>query len=359
MDIEFVKHVLVLPILNLFAGYILYGIAGKECQSFGRLCDYILLAAVFQAAISLAMFVSPELSNSIDSLFIYDERMEERHETLTHRLIGIGQAFWGAGINYGMDILILAILPDVKGSFINKYKILYWFTAAIIVLAGVLSARTFFISFLFLALYFVLMRKNVFVTIVNSYKYILIIPLFLLLYQVMQNKLGALRFQEVESFTFEIFNNYEETGELESGSTNMLEGMYQILPTTTKTWAVGDGKFMNEDGSYYMRTDIGYSRHIFFYGLLGLIPFLLVMLYVYKTCAHQYRNNAIKVFIWIVFLFELTLNFKALMSLSPYWGLFLTWGVLNRDKENEIIKNELIRRTNDRNEESIHIDSSL
>lgn len=359
LDIEFVKHVLLLPILNLFAGYILYAIVGKDGQSFGRLCDFILLAAVIQAVISFIMFVSPEMANSIDSLFKYDERMEERHETLTHRLIGIGQAFWGAGINYGIDLLILAVLPDVKGSFINKYKVLYWLTAAIIILAGILSARTFFISFIFLALYFVLMRKNIFITIVNSYKYILIIPLFLMFYQIMQSQLGVLRFREVESFTFEIFKNYEERGEIESGSTNMLEGMYQIVPTSTKTWAVGDGKFMNEDGSYYMRTDIGYSRQIFFYGLLGLIPFLFVLFFVYKTTAQQYRNNAINTFIWVLFLFELTLNFKALMSLSPYWGLFLTWGVMNRDRENELIKNELIRRTNNKNEDGISITSSV
>lgn len=353
LDIEFVKHVLLLPILNLFAGYVLFGIVGKDGQKFGRLCDYILLAAVVQALISFAMFISPEFSNSVDSLFKYDERMEERHQTLTHRLIGIGQAFWGAGINYGIDILILAVLPDVKGSFINKYKILYWLIAAIVVLAGILSARTFFISFIFLALYFVLMKKNIFVTIANSYKYILIIPIFLLFYQVIETQMGSLRFREVESFTFELFNNYEESGEIESGSTNMLEGMYEILPSTNKTWIVGDGKFMNDDGSYYMRTDIGYSRQIFFYGLVGLIPFLLVLLFVYRTCARQYQNKAIKNFIWVLFLFELTLNFKALMSLSPYWALFLTWGIMNRDKEIEYVKNELIKKTSKIHEESI------
>lgn len=359
LDVEFVKHVLILPILNLFAGYVLYAMVGKEGQTFGRLCDFILLAAVVQAVISLAMFVSPELSNSIDSLFRYDERMAERHETLTHRLIGIGQAFWGAGINYGIDLLILAVLPDVKGSFIYKYKILYWTITAVVILAGILSARTFFISFIFILLYFIFMKKNIFTMIINSYKYVLIIPLFIILYQIMQSQLGVLRFKEVESFTFEIFNNYEETGEIESGSTTMLEGMYQIVPTTTKTWVVGDGHFMNADGSYYMRTDIGYSRHIFFYGLLGLIPFLFVVLFVYRTCARQYRNRAIKVFIWVLFLFEITLNFKALMSLSPYWGLFITWGVMNRDREDQLLKNELIRRTTIKNEDDINTHSSI
>jgi hypothetical protein len=342
MDIEFVKHVLIIPILNLFAGLLLFEIVGKEGQTFGRLCDFILLAALLQALVSFAMFVSPELTDAVHSIIVYDERTEIRHETLTHRLMGIGQAFWGAGINYGVDMLILAVLPDVKGSFIYKYKVLYWTIAAIIILAGILSARTFFISFIFVFLYFVLMRKNIFVMIINSYKYILIIPLFFLFYQIMGSQLGALRFQDVKSFTFELFNNYEETGELESGSTDMLEDMYNIFPTTTKTWIIGDGKFKNEDGSYYMRTDIGYSRQIFFYGLIGLIPYWIIILCIYRLCVRQYRNSAIKLFLIVLFLFEMILNFKALASLSSYLGLFLAWGLMNMSKAQNIIKGKII-----------------
>ncbi|MBQ6064327.1 MAG: hypothetical protein IJK87_11990 [Prevotella sp.] len=345
MDIEYLKHVLILPILNLFAGYVLYSMVDKEDRSFGRLCDSILFVAVIQAFISFAMFLSPELTNTIHSMIEYNEGTEEKLETLTHRLMGVGQAFWGAGVNYGIDILILSVLPDVKGSIICKYKILYWSITAILLLAGIFSARTFFISFIFIALYFVLMKKNIFVTIVHSYKYILIIPIFLFLYHFLRVQLGT-KFEKVEAFTYELFNNYEESGEFESSSTNKLKNMYDILPSETKTWIIGDGKFKNDDGTYYMYTDVGYSRHIFFYGLIGLIPFLIVLLFVYKTCARQYHNHAIKTFIWILFLFELTLNFKALMSLSPYWGLFLAWGAMNRDKENELIKNELIRKSN-------------
>ena len=262
---------------------------------------------------------------------------------LTHRLMGLGQAFWGAGINYGVDILIITMLPDLKNSLIYKNKILYWSITAIIILAGILSARTFFISFLFVVLYFVLMRKNIIQTIINSYKYILIIPIFFFLYQMLESQLGALRFRAVESFVFELFNNYEETGEIESGSTNILKNMYSILPTSTKTWVIGDGHYQNPDGSYYMHTDIGHSRQIFFYGLIGLITYWLVLLYVYIICQRQYRLPAIKIFIWVFLLFEFILNFKAFATLSSYLGMFLAWGLMNRDKELEYIKSVLFK----------------
>ena len=340
-DVEFVKHVLIIPLLNYFGALLLYVIVGKEGHTFGRLCDYILMIALFQAIISFAMFISPELSNSIFSLIHYEQNVVDLHESLTHRLMGIGQAFWGAGINYGVDLLILAVLPDVKGSFINKYKILYWTIAAIIILAGILSARTFFISFIFVFLYFILMRKNIFTIIVNSYKYILIIPIFLFLYQFVETQMGT-RFEKVESHAYELFNNYEESGELESSSTNKLRNMYDIIPSETKTWIIGDGKFKNEDGSYYMYTDIGYFRQIFFYGLIGLFIFLIVVIYVYRKCIKQYTNPAIRIFLFLLLLFELTLNLKALAALTTYLGLFLAWGIMNRNKEHENVINKAI-----------------
>lgn len=341
-EVEFLKKIIFVPLLNYFGALILYLLVPKEERTFGRLCDYILAIALVQAIISFAMFITPGLRDSVFTLIHYDQNVVELHESLTYRLTGIGQAYWGAGINYGVDLLILTLLPDVKGSYIYEHKFLYWPITAIVILAGIFSARTFFISFIFVALYFVFMRKNIFSTIVNSYKYILIIPIFLLLYQYLGSNLGE-RFDRVESHAYELFNNYEESGELESSSTNKLRDMYEILPSETKTWIIGDGKFRNDDNTYYMHTDIGYFRQIFFYGLIGLFVYVLVVIYVYRKCVHQYTNPAIRTFLIIMMLFELTLNLKALITLTTYLGLFLAWGIMNRNKEHEILINrELI-----------------
>lgn len=342
-DIEFVKKVMIIPLLNYFGALILYELLDKKKRTFGRLCDYILILALFQAIVSFIMFIIPEFRNSVFSLIHYEQNVIDLHETLTHRLMGIGQAFWGAGINYGVDLLILTLLPDVKGSYIYEHKLLYWPITAIVIIAGIFSARTFFISFIFVALYFVLMKKNVFSTILNSYKYILIIPIFLVLYHFLETQLGT-RIDKVEEHAYELFNNYEESGELESSSTNTLRSMYEILPSETRTWVIGDGKFRNEDGSYYMHTDIGYFRQIFFYGLIGLFAFLIVVVYVYRKCIKQYTNPAIRTFLFIMLLFELTLNFKALTALTTYLGLFLAWGIMNKSKEHQnMINRDIIK----------------
>ena len=351
-DMEFIKHIIIIPLFNLFAGLFLYYLGRNYINSFGRLCDAILIVAVIQAVISLVMFINPEFNDFITSQMSLAEGYKTRLEELSHRLVGIGQAFFGAGINYGVDMLILTVLPDVKDSIIYKNKLLYWTTASLLILAGLLSARTFFISFIFVVLYFILMRKNIFLIIVNSYKYILIIPLFLFFYSTLQEELGSYRFSQIESFSFELFENYEETGELESTSTNRLRDMYDVIPETYKTWLVGDGCYMNEDGSYYKRTDIGYFRQIFYYGLIGLIVYLIVTIYVYLKTIHQYKNSAIKVFIILLLLFELSLNLKGIASLGMYTGLFLAWGVMMRNHELDEQKKIIINNYINNNEEN-------
>ena len=51
---------------------------------------------------------------------------------------------------------------------------------------------------------------------------------------------------------------------------------------------------------------------------------------------------AIKIFLCVLFLFEATLNFKALASLSSYLGLFLAWGLMNMHQAHELLKEKMI-----------------
>ena len=70
---------------------------------------------------------------------------------------------------------------------------------------------------------------------------------------------------------FELFINYSQSGKLESDSTNHLSEMY-VYPDNLKTWILGDGRFIAEDGMhYYKGTDVGYLRILFFMGLFGLL----------------------------------------------------------------------------------------
>jgi hypothetical protein len=68
---------------------------------------------------------------------------------------------------------------------------------------------------------------------------------------------------------FELYTYYNETGSIGSQSTTAISSMVYI-PDAMQTWLIGDGQFFSADG-FYQDTDIGFSRIIFFGGLIGLL----------------------------------------------------------------------------------------
>lgn len=77
-----------------------------------------------------------------------------------------------------------------------------------------------------------------------------------------------------------------ENGELSFGDSgnDLVDNMY-FLPSDDATILIGDGKYSNGDGSYYMHTDAGFMRNMLFYGVLGsvclygMLGILFFMLY--------------------------------------------------------------------------------
>ena len=119
--------------------------------------------------------------------------------------------------------------------------------------------------------------------------------------------------QKLLRFGFEAFFNYFQTGKFETHSTNMLsDGL--IFPNNFKTWIIGDGYMASgsndpyyigpADYGFYMNTDAGYSRFIFYFGLSGLLTFMLFFVNVCIVCSQKSRNAS------ILFIAILILNFS-------------------------------------------------
>ena len=105
-----------------------------------------------------------------------------------------------------------------------------------------------------------------------------------------------------------------------------------ICPESLKTWIIGDGYFegaandMNYIGdarmtSFYMWTDIGYLRLIFYFGLLGLTSFIIYFIKCALCCINRFKDCK------MLFLLALLLNFiiwfKVSTDLFQFFALFL------------------------------------
>ena len=83
-----------------------------------------------------------------------------------------------------------------------------------------------------------------------------------------------------------------------------------IFPETIQTWIIGDGYWNNPYGSgYYMHTDVGYLRLIYYFGLVGLFVYLLMQVSIIKNSFEQ------KLLIYTIFLYLLVLNLKGFTDL--------------------------------------------
>lgn len=210
--------------------------------------------------------------------------------------------------------------------FTSTQIIFLAFKFLLILVVGMMMARTTLIGGL-LGLMLILFPKDLKLSIVMFRKRlsfllcILIIPIVLILILFfMFPKIGE-SIQPLFNFAFEIFINYFEKGSAESASTNRLQEMY-IFPQDMKTWIIGDGLWSAPDGSgYYMHTDVGYLRLIYYFGLVGLFVYLLMQFVAIRTVFKNYNLSII--FYLTVFTYLLILNLKGFADLLSF--MFLFW----------------------------------
>ena len=107
-------------------------------------------------------------------------------------------------------------------------------------------------------------------------------------------------------FGFEGFFNLVEDGYWHTASNDVLYSMY-VFPDNPKTWIIGDGYFIGQSsdpnymGNYldgfYMGTDVGYLRFIYFFGITGLAFFCALILYSGGLCYKYYSKDRLLILI--------------------------------------------------------------
>ena len=151
----------------------------------------------------------------------------------------------------------------------------------------------------------------------------------------------SIQFQEMMRFAFEGFFNYFEEGEWSTDSTAKLETMY-VWPDNLKTWLIGDGYFENQrnDPNYigvatrngfYMGTDVGYCRFIFYFGIPGLLAISAVMIYAGVIAAQGLPKYSLIFFMGVLCNFIVWL--KVSTDLFPFLSIFVALTFLTSDIE--------------------------
>lgn len=293
-------------------------------------CNYLIAVCVAQCIIAFMMDMYHPLRNFVDS-FLGGEGFMGKTEG---RLYGIGAALDVAGLRFAAVSVMIGYLLSKTNRMNNKKIIIYILSFLVIAVIGNMMSRT---TILGIVLAFVYWCYSSFLQrqYTNNKKMwiwlggilCLILPFVIYLYN------SDVTFYKNIRFAFEGFFSLWETGKWEVSSNNILLKSMVVFPETWHTWIIGDGYAANPSigsyadpyyigptyGGYYMDTDIGYLRYIFYFGLIGTLVFIAFMLKAALICINRFKEYK------VMFLMILLVNYIGWFKVST--DIFLVFAI--------------------------------
>lgn len=298
--------------------------------SFQTLSHYLIVVCVIQCFLALFIDYSPAFKTFIDAHIWQDQEFL----TEAKRLYGIGAMLDTAGIRFSIALILLSYFITYRkaGDKIGR-TLLYVFAFAFIIIVGNMIARTTSVGVILGLLYMSYRQffggENCPFT-MKELTFGVLMIIFVCIPVITYFYSTDAAFHENLRFGFEGFFSLMETGKWQVGSNDQLKSMI-VFPETTKTWLIGDGYFNNPiatdiyftgkvTGGYYMGTDIGYLRFIFYCGIIGLLAFSLYICKAVSLCMERFPTKK------LLLLFLGVLNFMVWFKVST--DIFLIFALL-------------------------------
>ncbi len=333
------------------SAWVWWGAAYTACQFIkwihGRLTaeliiSYLVAVSVMQCSIALAIDLNPAFKQWVMSIFATGDMFFRRGNV--QRMFGIGCALDVAGIRFALVLVAMMFMKMQREASKWYVDMLFYLMFFYIAVVGNMIGRTTLVGlgvgFAYLAFVSLRQLRRIENRYLAMWRRVLIIlavfiPIVVFLYQTNP------RLRKNFRFGFEGFVNLIEKGEWKVSSNETLQSMY-VWPDNSKTWAIGDGYFSNPVktdpyytgeytlGNFYMESDVGYVRFIFYFGLMGLVMFSIYMLKVGMVCLRKLPQW--KTLFLLFLIVHFTVWFKVATDTFLIFAMFLC---LDKENENE------------------------
>ena len=300
--------------------------------------DYLIAVCIIQCILALVIDNVVPIRVFVDRYFALDQEL--MHEI--NRLYGIGALLDIAGSRFSVVLAAMGFfLTEIKTSLSFTRRIIYIVSFLVITVIGSMIARTTeigaLIGFSIIILCF-LFRPRVPEAAKKSSTFFIwtaILGLVIIISIILYNTSPEAK--QLFRFGFEGFFTLVEEGHWETSSTNKLMKTMIVFPETIHTWMIGDGYFLNSrydinylgdatDQGFYMNTDVGYLRFIFYFGIIGLIPMMGVIVYSAIVCMRYFPYERLLFF--LALLVGLIVWVKVSTDIFLFFALFLAAAVL-------------------------------
>lgn len=300
------------------------------------ICNHLIGVCVMQCIIALSIDYYTPLKNFVNGFLGGEAFMGNAG----NRMYGIGAALDVAGLRFATVSVMIGFMLSKSKDFSNKQVLGYLFSFFIIAIIGNMMSRTTTVGIVIALLYLcycvvvnVESKENKRLLVWFGVFLCVVIPVVTLLYHTNET------FHRNIRFAFEGFFSLWETGEWNVTSNDILLESMIVFPETLTTWIIGDGYATNPENDpfyngpdfvgYYMDTDVGYLRYIFYFGLTGTILFMIFMLKAALICANKFKVYK------VMFILLLLVNYIGWFKVSTdVFLVFAPFLCLNEDVNN-------------------------
>jgi len=264
-------------------------------------CLYFIAVCICQCIIALGVEFNNDFKVFVDALAIQDQAAL----TKGNRMYGFGASLDTAGIRFSISLIMIVYLACTDESSASTGSTVFYVIAfSLISVVGNMVARTTLVGVIVSLVLLLFLKRNTWM--LFNFRVVLIaLTLFTLssiwvIYLYNNNE----EVYDLIRFGFEPFFNYFGGGDFATSSNEMLRHMY-VFPDNFKTWIIGDGYFNNPNThdpyyvgqssvqGFYMGTDVGYLRLIFYFGLIGLLTFMIFLIHVTQSCCRHIPEDKI------------------------------------------------------------------
>lgn len=297
-------------------------------------CHYLIVVCVAQCLIALGMEMHPPLKQFVDSFLGGEDAFMGN---AGDRMYGIGAALDVAGFRFAAVLVAISVLCTETVRF--GQQLFYMLAFFIILTIGSMIGRSTVmgagVALVFLVGYSILKadedsRKTI-GQCWKAFASVVLIGLPFIVYQYNTNP----SMHENLRFGFEGFFSLFEKGYWSTNSTDILVDHMIVFPETLKTWLIGDGYCSNPYADpyytgpsyhgFYMGTDIGFLRFLFYFGIFGTFALVLYIFNVSMACARRfptYKILFVLLFIlnmieWVKVSTDIFLVFALFLCISP------------------------------------------
>ena len=297
--------------------------------------NYLIGVCVAQCIVALMIDNIPSVKFFVDSFMVINA---EWMDTI-NRLYGIGAHLDVAGSRFSAVLVMIAVLlshnEDVRAN--KKAIAIYVLWFIVIAVIGSMVARTTNVGIIIAFGYIIyasgLFRIRIKRSNLKMWGVLISVTLFLIVACVyFYNQVPTAR--RLLRFAFEGLIYWIETGVWRTDSTDELQSMW-VYPETFKTWIIGDGYFMNPTKpGFYMGTDVGFLRFIFYCGLIGLSAFSIFFMYISAACYKRFPQERNLFLLLLILVFVIWA--KVSTDIFLVYALFMCIPMVQRHTNNHL-----------------------